>query len=231
MNINNTEFIAFLEDWRANLPVISPGLVADSFDKVAIVSVDLIKGFCDFGPLASPRVAAIVPAVTELMTTLKSHGLQHFLLSQDAHSPEAVEFGAWPPHCVRGSAEAETVDEIRRLPFFDQFTILEKNSISSDLSDGLAHWIDSHPQVSSYIVVGDCTDLCTYQLAMFLRLSANQNQAYRRVIVPANCVATYDLPVDPALKLGILPHPGDLLDAIFLYHMALNGVEVVAAIQ
>jgi hypothetical protein len=34
--------------------------------------------------------------------------------------------------------------------------------------------------------------------------------------------------VDAAQSLGSLPHPGDLLHLVFLYHMALNGVEIVA---
>jgi hypothetical protein len=80
------------------------------------------------------------------------------------------------------------------------------------------------------MVVGDCTDLCTYQLAMFLRLDANARQKARRVIVPADCVQTYDLPVEIASGLGALPHPGNLLHAVFLYHMQLNGVEVVSEI-
>jgi hypothetical protein len=39
------------------------------------------------------------------------------------------------------------------------------------------------------------------------------------------------MPVDVARSLGILPHAGDLLHLIFLYHMALNGIEVVAHVQ
>jgi hypothetical protein len=49
-----------------------------------------------------------------------------------------------------------------------------------------------------------------------------------RVVVPADCVDTYDLPVAVAQSLGALPHAADLLHLIFLYHMALNGIEVVA---
>jgi len=30
------------------------------------------------------------------------------------------------------------------------------------------------------------------------------------------------------LLLGAMPHDGDLLHGVFLYHMAPNGVEVVA---
>ena len=36
------------------------------------------------------------------------------------------------------------------------------------------------------------------------------------------------MPVALAGQLGIMPHDGDLLHSVFLYHMALNGVEVVS---
>jgi hypothetical protein len=66
---------------------------------------------------------------------------------------------------------------------------------------------------------------------MHLRLRANAYQrASDRVILPANCVATYDLPVSVAQEYGIMPHHGDLLHLLFLYHLALNGVQVVANI-
>ena len=77
-------------------------------------------------------------------------------------------------------------------------------------------------------MVGDCTDLCTYQLAMHLKLSANARNQWLPVIVPAVCVQTYDLPVDAARNLGIMAHPGDLFHGLFLYHMALNGCRVVS---
>ena len=62
---------------------------------------------------------------------------------------------------------------------------------------------------------------------MHLRLDANARQLQRRVILPADCVDTYDTPLALAKEIGAFPHPADLLHAVFLYHMALNGVEVV----
>jgi nicotinamidase-related amidase len=106
----------------------------------------------------------------------------------------------------------------------------EKNSIGSGLNTGLNEWIQDHPEVDTYFVVGDCTDLCTYQLAMHLRLDANARQLQRRVIVPVDCVETYDRPVEVAREEGGLPHPADLLHTVFLYHMLLNGVEVYSQI-
>lgn len=226
-----SEFLQFLDQWIEELQDVNFTDLSADFANIALISVDLIKGFCEFGALASPRVAKIVAPTVDLMKKYWQYGGRNILLSQDAHDEHAVEFSAWPAHCERGSAEAETVDDIKALPFFNQITALEKNSIASGLNDELVLWVNSHPQVKTYIVVGDCTDLCTYQLAMYLRLSANENQMERRVVIPSNCVATYDLSVDNAVKIGALPHPADLLDGIFLYHMALNGIEVVKRIQ
>jgi hypothetical protein len=52
----------------------------------------------------------------------------------------------------------------------------------------------------------------------------------RRVIVPANAVDTYDQTIEAAQEVGGLPHPADLHHAFFLYHMALNGIEVFKAL-
>ncbi len=65
---------------------------------------------------------------------------------------------------------------------------------------------------------------------MELKVRANALDLPRRVIVPANAVNTYDLPVAAAEKIGALPHDGDLLHALFLYQMALNQIEVVREI-
>lgn len=224
-------FIDYLGLWVEKLPPLPLDEAIPHPERSAIFSVDVIEGFCHIGPLASPRVAAIVAPIVALFERAWAHGLRHILLSQDTHEPDAVEFGSWPPHCVRGTAEAETVAAFKQLPFFDQMLVLEKNSIHSGLDTGLNDWIAQHPEVDTFIVVGDCTDLCTYQAAMYLRLDANARQLRRRVIVPANAVDTYDRGLEAAQEQGGFPHDGDLLHHVFLYHMALNGVEVVAAIE
>ncbi len=223
-------FMGYLEGWLASLPALPIAAAAPDPARAAIISVDVINGFCYEGPLSSPRVAGIVEHITRLFERAWQHGLRHYVLSQEQHEPDAVEFAQFPAHCVRGTWEAETVAPFKELPFFEQMTVIGKNSINPGLNTGLPNWLEAHPQVDTFIVTGDCTDLCTYQLAMFLRLDANSRQVSRRVIVPASCVQTYDLPVEVASGLGALPHPGDLLHAVFLYHMQLNGMEIVAEI-
>ena len=93
----------------------------------------------------------------------------------------------------------------------------------------LESWLAAHPAARTFLVVGDCTDFCTHQLAMHLRLRANVFQMRDvRVIVPVDGVDSFHIPVDVAEEAGIMPHHADLLHLIFLFNMAQNGVEVVA---
>lgn len=231
LNEQSQAFMVYLAEWVEQLPALKNKEVFRDPSRVAIVSVDVINGFCAFGPLASPRVGQIVEPIARLFEQAWEAGVRNILLLQDTHEPDAVEFAQWPPHCVRGTDEAEPVDRFKQLPFFGQMLQMPKNSIHSGLNTGLNQWVESHPEVDLFVVVGDCTDLCTYQLAMHLRLDANARQLSRRVILPVDGVDTYDLPVEVARSQNLLPHPGDLFHGIFLYHMALNGVEVVARIE
>jgi len=225
------EYINYLENWLEYLPPQKLSQIAREPEKCAVISVDMIKGFCSIGQLSSPRISAIIHPIAELLALAWKRNIRQILFIQDTHEPDAVEFGAYPPHCIRGSEEAETVDELKALPFFKQILVMPKNSIASGLNTGLNAWISSHPQVDSFIVVGNCTDLCTYQLAMHLRLDANARQFNRRVIVPVNCVDTYNMPLERAEKIGSVPHPADFVHAVFLHNMLLNGVEIVSKIK
>jgi len=225
------EFLNYLENWQNNLPSLKLTEVLVEPEKAAIISIDLVNGFCNSGALARQRMDAIIKPSVALLNSSWKMGLRHIVLLQDTHEEEAVEFAQWPPHCVRGTEESETVSEIKSLPFYPQMVTFAKNSIHPGLNTGFQGWLDSHAEVGTFIVMGDCTDLCTYQLAMHLRLDANAHQKQRRVIAPANCIQTYDMPVQTAAEIGIMPHPGDLLHGVFLYHMALNGIEVVSNLE
>jgi nicotinamidase-related amidase len=119
------------------------------------------------------------------------------------------------------------IPELTGLPFFAESVVIPKRSLNVGLEPAFEDWLRDHPQTSTWIVVGDCTDLCVYHAAMHLRMRANVHQLDLEVIVPAALVETYDLPVGVAVGLGALPHAGDFLGRAFLYHMALNGIRVV----
>ena len=200
--------------------------------RAAVFSADMVVGFCSQGALASPRVRDLIPAVVNLFVRAHAHGVRHFILAQDTHSEDAPEFTSFPPHCVRGTEESQTVPELRALPFSSDFTVIEKDSLHPALGTDLDAWLGRHNELRDLIVVGDCTDLCTYTMAMHLRLRANTlGLTGQRVIVPANAVDTFDMPLETARDLGTMPHPGDVFHNLFLYHMALNGVQVVSEVS
>jgi nicotinamidase-related amidase len=228
-------FLTWLANWYNELPSVELSQILGDVNgepaRIAVLAVDVTSGFCSEGPLASERVASIVEPIARLFQRAHSLGVRHFVLPQDTHSEDAVEFGSYPAHCVSGTAESETVSELKALPFSDRFLIIEKNSISSVIDTELAAWLDDHPEVTTFLVVGDCTDLCVHQLAMHLRLRANaRNLRDVRVLVPVTAVDTYDIPVALAQEIGAMPHPGDFLHLVFLQNMAQNGVEIVAEI-
>ena len=224
-------FLQWLDTWFAGLQPLALAGVLREPAQVAIVSIDLINGFCYEGNLSSPRVAAIVPAVADLLQRARGAGVRHFLMIQECHSEHAEEFQAFGPHGICGTSEAEMIPEVRALPFSSEFKIFHKNSIHAVEGTAMEGWLAEHPEVATFIVVGDCTDLCVFDAAMDLKLRANMLDLPRRVIVPENAVQTYDLPVEAAARIGAMPHDGDLLHRLFLYQMALNKIEVVKSLE
>jgi len=199
---------------------------AGAADDAAVFCVDVTRGFCEAGPLASERVGTIVGPIRELMVLAREAGITRFYLPQDCHPADSPEFREFPPHCIEGSEEAQLMPELAALPFAQSFRILPKRSIASHLYTGLDECLRADGDPALCIVVGDCTDLCLYQLAMHLKLRANAVGPICRVIVPEVCVQTYDLPVEVAERIGAKPHDGDFLHRVFLYHMWLNGIEI-----
>ena len=231
MKTQEAEFFVYLQRWLADLPEAEASRVFARPEKTAILSVDMTNAFTREGNLASPRVAGIIPPVVRLFETAWSQGVRQMVLLQDCHTPEAEEFGAFAAHAVCGTSEAEAVDEIKALLFYDQLEIIPKNSINPAQATGFNEWLEQHSQVDTFIVVGDCTDICVYQLATHLLTWANARDLEWRVIVPEDCVQTYDLPLETANQIGAKPHPGDLMHQVFLYHMALNGIEIVRSVK
>ncbi len=229
---HSNEFLFALMQWERDLPRIAWNDLREDAQQgnVALFSVDMINGFCHQGALSSPRVQNIIPAVAAAFEGAYAIGVRDFVLAQDCHTPDAVEFADFPPHCQVGTSEAETIPELAILAFANLYKIFPKNSLSTLYGTHLGEWLDTHRDLRTAIIVGNCTDLCVYQMAMLLKLHANAYNLNMRIIVPENAVQTYDMSVETAKELGALPHDGNFLHLVFLYHMRLNGVEVVREI-
>ncbi|MGI8486633.1 MAG: cysteine hydrolase family protein [Thermomicrobiales bacterium] len=221
----------FVQKWLKTLNDAELTQVAPDPKRTAVFSADMINGFLREGPLSSPRLDALTIPVTDLFTAAWEYGVRDFVLLQDAHPEETPEFRAYPPHAVEGTTESRTIPELENLPFADHLTIVRKNSLNPAIDTRFDPWLDEHPDLKTAIVVGNCTDLCVYQLAMHLRMRANARSVIDfDVVVPMNAVQTFDIPAADAQGPGIA-HPGDFFHEVFLYHMASNGIRVVRTLR
>jgi nicotinamidase-related amidase len=237
LGTRSAAFLDYLDAFVRELPDESLAAVierAGGPDRVAVIAVDVVNGFCVEGPLASERVGKIVAPIARLFREAHAAGVRSFAVLRDSHAAAAPEFEHFGPHCVEGTPESALVADLANLPFAGDFYDVPKNATSAWAGATMLHeWVAEREAagVGTFLVVGDCTDLCVYQTAMPLKLSANARQRPLTVVVPAECVDTYDLPVAVAQRIGAMPHDADLLHAIFLYHLRLNGIQVVRRLR
>lgn len=153
-------------------------------ERRVVIVVDMLRGFLEPGrPLdCGPTARAIVPAVRQRIEDERARGAT-ILWVADNHAPDDAEFAMFPPHCIRGTAEAEVIPALADL--VDPANLLPKTRYSgfygTDLADRLAAL---RPDVVT--VVGVCTDICVLHTVVDAR-----NRDYH-VVVPAACVATFD---------------------------------------
>ncbi|MBA4493198.1 isochorismatase family protein [Paenactinomyces guangxiensis] len=237
----SSAFISYMSSQLANAPqesITSIVQKAGDISNVYLVFVDILKGFCETGALSSERVNEMVEPVARFANQCLDEGLpnENLIFLNDNHPADAVEFEVFAPHCIRGTAEAQVVGPLQAIQqrqgvqtFFKNAT----NGLFGRNENGLRffEWLEQifDKGTSVFIVVGDCTDLCIYQNAMAIRLLANEKNIHTRVIVPQSLVRTYDLSVEQANQLGALAHDADLMDLVFLYHMKMNGVEIISS--
>lgn len=188
----------------------------DECQKPIIFVIDMVNGFVKEGALADSRINHIVPNLICLMEQLACRNV--FVC--DSHPPHTREFDTFASHCMIGSKEAEVIDELQ--PYIKR--IMKKNSTnafhSQDFLSFLKEEMDSYRDI---IVTGCCTDLCVLQFVLTLQSWLNEhNKKEYRIIVPKNCVETYDIPD---------LHSASYWNEVAFNLMKMNGVLVVESLQ
>lgn len=234
---NTRPFLNYLFDFYGNLDEMKlSSLIKDAggVDNVSLLVVDMVNGFCKSGALSSPRVGGIIEPIKNLINASYRMGIKNVFFINDTHTANAMEFADYPKHCVEGTEESSIVEELREI-IKGEPIIYEKNSLNVFFGGELEGGNSFLKKIigmlkegkSTFIVVGDCTDLCVYETVISLKMLANANDLKISIFVPENCVETYDISVKTAERLKIIPHDGDLTHIMFLYHMKLNGINIV----
>lgn len=168
----------------------------------ALIVVDMQHGFLTEGNLASERCRGVLPAVVaEVEAAVAADRLVVF--TADTHEVDDLEFRIFPEHCVRGTHEAELVDELQPFTTGPDAYVVRKRRYSGLFETELEGLFNRY-QVDTARVCGVCTDICVLHTTADLR---NRDVA---VTVVTEATATFDAP----------GHDAEQIEAFALGHMA-----------
>lgn len=153
------------------------------------VVVDMIQGFINEGPLSDPHINRITPTIIEL---IKNQNKEDVLFVIDSHEEDAIEFQAFPPHCLKESFQSQIIDDLK--PYVNH--VVYKNSTNA------FHCIETttYQPYDNIVLVGCCSDICILHYALCLKTYFNQMNLDKQVIVIEDATATFTAPHHHAVE-------------------------------
>lgn len=156
--------------------------------------VDIINGFIKEGAMASDRIKSIIEPNVRLLKEFKRAGMCAIAFA-DCHEKDSAEFFAFPEHCLDGTSESEVVDELKAVKGIS--LLIKKNSTNGFIEEDFIKFLldDKYePAFDAFVITGCCTDICVLQFALSLKTYGNMRNKPFRIIIPVNCVETYEAP-------------------------------------
>lgn len=158
-----------------------------NIDKILII-VDMVNGFVREGAMADKYIEHVIPEQIKLINNLSD--MKQLIFIKDAHEENSVEFKRYPKHCIKGTGEAELVEELKC--YENNAKVFEKNSTSAIFNKNLLNYIDEFINLKEVVIVGCCTDICVMNLAIPLKNYFDEINKDIDVIVVKNATETYN---------------------------------------
>ena len=161
------------------------------YEKCLIV-VDMVNGFVKEGVLHDNKISKVIPNQVNLIKKYQNEK-QLIIFIKDTHDEDAVEFKRFgnTKHCVRGTSEAELVDELRIFEGLDNVISIEKNSTSYMETPKFRELIKKLKNLKEVDIVGCCTDICDFNGTMALANYCDQWNIDVDIRLHQDAVATY----------------------------------------
>lgn len=150
--------------------------------------IDMVNGFVKGGALADSSILEIVPTIKEVIRNKEGILVE----VKESHNIASLEFKNFPPHCLEGTWEADTCDELKE-DLKNSYKFY-KNSTSALFSKGLFEFIYYH-QPKEIIIMGCCTDICIMNFAIPLKNLFNELGLDIDIIIYEEAVDTYNSPI------------------------------------
>ena len=160
--------------------------------KGMLIIVDMVNGFVREGVLHDEKIADVIPRQIELIKEAKARG-DLIVFIKDTHDEDAVEFKRFggTKHCVKGTSEANLVDELLPYENTEDTISIEKNSTSFMEAPEFRNLIAELYNIERVDIVGCCTDICDFNGTMGLANYFDQNNRNVEINVHTDAIATY----------------------------------------
>lgn len=160
--------------------------------ETALIVVDMVNGFVNEGVLHDKNIRKIVPRQLELLEEAEKKG-SLIILVKDTHNKNATEFKRFgnTTHCIKGTSEAELIDELKPFEQKDNVITVEKNSTSLMESPEFREIVKQAKNLKEVNFVGCCTDICVFNGAMGLANYYDQWNRDVTINVHEDAIATY----------------------------------------
>lgn len=159
----------------------------------ALYMIDMNNGFVNFGPMANPKYNELVPEQLKMLEKFKREDQAiNFIL--EAHDPDAKEFKAYPPHCVRGTDEAEVIPEFKEYFLQQNAGKYYKNCINGMFNTTLQDDIRRLKAIKEVVIEGVCADLCVMDFARTYARFLDEINREAKIFVVRNAIDTFDAP-------------------------------------
>ena len=142
----------------------------------ALIVVDMIIDFV-YGRFGNPQARSIIPNIQQLVESARATG-RHVLYVEDNHLTTDPELRVHGPHAMKGTPEAEPIQELQPAPDECRF---EKRSYSGFRDTGLDVTLRAMG-VSTVVLVGVTTGGCV------LHTASDAFALGYYVVVPQDCV-------------------------------------------
>ncbi len=157
-----------------------------------LIVVDMVNGFVEEGVLHDKNIKKIIPRQIELIKEAHDKGYI-VVFVKDTHDEDAVEFDRFgdTKHCVRGTREAEVVDQLKPFEEMDDTISIEKNSTSFMEAPQFRELVAKTNNIKLVELVGCCTDICDFNGIMGLANYYDQWNREVDITVHEDAIATY----------------------------------------
>ena len=157
--------------------------------KKLLVVVDMVNGFIKEGKMSDKDINHITPRIKSLVESFLNEE-EGVAFIKDTHEPNSIEFKKYPPHCLKGTTEAEIISELSS--YEHQSLSYEKNSTSTIFAKNFMRDIERMKSLEEVIITGCCTDICVMNLGIPLANYFDEKNKNVRIWVPQNAVETFN---------------------------------------